>query len=589
MANEVILDVTTIEENVTVETTAGDVVEVNVVATQGAAATVTVGSTTTGSAGTNASVTNSGTTSAAVFNFTIPRGDKGDDGADGQDGAAGPNSVTSATTSDGTAELSVDTITGDGSGLTGLVSAQITDASTTPVYNETTEIYEEVAVLYNEDGELNALDFIANGSFRCYISDTQTASFTSSPSPINVIYGENVWRINNPTTNGTRQWNLPTSTSGTFAITSNSSGLISSSDISDVTTTGEANKLAKVNAGGNLVCNIIIAKDTLEVGEEDGDSGLITITNTSGKVGRFNNANDANGVVLSFPATTSGNYTTVCTNNIDGRADKLHDGNVTGTTQVNATSLTLNTTNYTYGTGAAVAHSSALGVVDSRVASLFTSPFHFQQDNYLGRWLTASGNNAFNWIGVGSASNWSDAPFYATGFIGGVNLMTNNNAFFYYMTATAAASISNFNGVVFDHVFSTVNTSIANENIFVGIRNIGSATVETGRRGLWYEAGVDTNWQLLHETSAGVQTKIDTGKPVALNQTVRVTLKFVSATQTDMIIATSTSTTPATSSATTGFSCTGGVGLGFGLRSTTAANRFILPMRSILAWTPSTL
>ena len=253
------------------------------------------------------------------------------------------------------------------------------------------------------------------------------------------------------------------------------------------------------------------------------------------------------------------------------------------------TSATFNATTYTYGAGAAVAHSSALGVVDSRVASLFTSHFHFQQDNYLGRWLTASGNNAFNWIGVGTATRWSDVPFQAAGFVGGVSLMTNNNAFFYYMTSTAAASISNFNGVVFDHVFSTVNTSIANENIFVGIRNTGSETVETGRRGLWYEAGVDTNWQLLHETSDGVKTKIDTGKPVALNQVVRVTLKFVSATQTDMIITTSTSTTPATSSATTGFSCTGGVGLGFGLRSTTAANRFILPMRSILAWTPSTL
>jgi hypothetical protein len=63
---------------------------------RGAAATVSVGTTTTGNAGTNASVTNSGTSSAAVFNFTIPRGDTG---------AAGPNSVTSATTSDGTALL----------------------------------------------------------------------------------------------------------------------------------------------------------------------------------------------------------------------------------------------------------------------------------------------------------------------------------------------------------------------------------------------------------------------------------------------------------------------------------------------------
>ncbi len=50
----------------------------------GAAATIAVGSVTTGNAGTNVSVSNSGTSSAAVFNFTIPKGDKGDDGNDGE-------------------------------------------------------------------------------------------------------------------------------------------------------------------------------------------------------------------------------------------------------------------------------------------------------------------------------------------------------------------------------------------------------------------------------------------------------------------------------------------------------------------------
>lgn len=80
MPDEVTLDVTTIEENVTVETTAGDVVGIQVVAPTGTAATVTVGTTTTGAAGTNASVTNSGTTSAAVLNFTIPQGAAGANG-----------------------------------------------------------------------------------------------------------------------------------------------------------------------------------------------------------------------------------------------------------------------------------------------------------------------------------------------------------------------------------------------------------------------------------------------------------------------------------------------------------------------------
>jgi len=109
MPDEVTLEVTQVTDNVTVETTDGDVVEIKVVATQGSAATVSVGTTTTGAAGTNASVTNSGSTSAAVFNFTIPRGATGE---------AGPNSVTSATTSDGTANLSLASAT-----ISGLLTA----------------------------------------------------------------------------------------------------------------------------------------------------------------------------------------------------------------------------------------------------------------------------------------------------------------------------------------------------------------------------------------------------------------------------------------------------------------------------------
>lgn len=254
------------------------------------------------------------------------------------------------------------------------------------------------------------------------------------------------------------------------------------------------------------------------------------------------------------------------------------------------TAATFNATTYTFGTGAAAALNTALGTssVDSRISSLFAVPFQFAQDNFLGRWLTTSGNNVFNWLGVGSASLWSDAYWTAAGFPGGTNLATNNNAFFYFMSAAAAASIANFNGVVYDHVFCP-SSLITSENIFIGIRNTASATAEVGRRGLYYEAGVDTNWQLLHETSAGVKTKVDTGKLVVINQIVRVTIKFASATQTDMIIATSTNTTPVTVSATSGFSCTGSVGLGFWFRSTTAANRFMVQMRSIVAWPTSTL
>lgn len=70
----------------------------------GSAATITIGTVTTGAEGTNAAVTNSGTTSAAIFNFTIPRGatglqgPKGDQGDTGPQGAAGTNAtITGAT------------------------------------------------------------------------------------------------------------------------------------------------------------------------------------------------------------------------------------------------------------------------------------------------------------------------------------------------------------------------------------------------------------------------------------------------------------------------------------------------------------
>ena len=60
------------------------------------AATIAVGTVTTGEPGTNATVTNSGTSSAAVFDFSIPRGakgDKGDTGDKGPAGAAGQNAT----------------------------------------------------------------------------------------------------------------------------------------------------------------------------------------------------------------------------------------------------------------------------------------------------------------------------------------------------------------------------------------------------------------------------------------------------------------------------------------------------------------
>jgi hypothetical protein len=256
------------------------------------------------------------------------------------------------------------------------------------------------------------------------------------------------------------------------------------------------------------------------------------------------------------------------------------------------TAATFNATSYTYGTGAAAAMNQSLGTssVDSRISSLFSAPYNFVQDNFVGKAIVVSGYyGQMNWGIVGSASLSSDLGYYVAGYPGGTSISTNNNAFFLYLFGTSAANIAMVNDTVFDLVFNTSTSAMTVQNFFVGLRSFISATVETGRRGLSFEAGVDTNWQLLHETSAGVQTKIDTGKPALSNQTVRVTIKFVSATQTDMIIATSTSTTPVTVSATSGFSFTGFCGIGMWLKSTTAVSRILIPLRATLAWLSPTL
>lgn len=59
----------------------------------GTAATIAVGTVSTGDAGSAVSITNSGTSSAAVFNFTIPRGNTGSQGAVGNTGPQGPQGV----------------------------------------------------------------------------------------------------------------------------------------------------------------------------------------------------------------------------------------------------------------------------------------------------------------------------------------------------------------------------------------------------------------------------------------------------------------------------------------------------------------
>ena len=85
-------------------------------------------------------------------------------------------------------------------------------------------------------------------------------------------------------------------------------------DVTNATTTGAADQLLRLNAGGNAVANAFIATEGVEAGEEGGDSGYLRIINTSGDAVTINNANASNAEV-SLP---TGSGTLALTSSADG-------------------------------------------------------------------------------------------------------------------------------------------------------------------------------------------------------------------------------------------------------------------------------
>lgn len=100
----------------------------------GTAATIAVGSVTTGEPGTPATVTNSGTTSAAVFDFSIPKGEKGDTGNTGPQGPNGVNKVYVGTCSTGASQAEKAVVIPAGQGFTldtgAMIALKFTNSNT---------------------------------------------------------------------------------------------------------------------------------------------------------------------------------------------------------------------------------------------------------------------------------------------------------------------------------------------------------------------------------------------------------------------------------------------------------------------------
>jgi len=125
---------------------------------------------------------------------------------------------------------------------------------------------------------------------------------------------------------------------------------IASADITDATSDGDANKekLLKTNGSGQLTVGTLVTQGSIQCKD------YLYIYSGSNSV-----AISAENITTSrefYSPNASG--TLALTDNVNGIPDKLTDGTIAGT-------LTVNSTSYTYGAGAAAAHRTALGLVSN--------------------------------------------------------------------------------------------------------------------------------------------------------------------------------------------------------------------------------
>ena len=145
----------------------------------GSSATVTTGSTTTGSAGSSASVTNSGTTSAAVFNFTIPRGDTGATGSTGSQGPSGVVNVTSPITNSGSSTSATIGITTGSGGVALQSSLDSHTGATTGIHGAVSTNTPSTIVARNSSGNFSANQITISGT-PTDAADVVTKSYADS-------------------------------------------------------------------------------------------------------------------------------------------------------------------------------------------------------------------------------------------------------------------------------------------------------------------------------------------------------------------------------------------------------------------------
>lgn len=141
----------------------------------GASATITIGTVTTGAAGSKAVISNVGTSNAAVFDFTIPKGETGAQGPKGDTGATGPKGdkgSTGATGQKGSQAYAGSGITGTSTTATIFSGSGVSSALVNDIYfNTTTGYFYQCTVA----GAASAAKWVYKGSFKGPKGDTGAA------------------------------------------------------------------------------------------------------------------------------------------------------------------------------------------------------------------------------------------------------------------------------------------------------------------------------------------------------------------------------------------------------------------------------
>ena len=391
---------------------------------RGAAATIAAGTTTTLSPGSLATVVNVGTSSAAVFNFGIPRGATGATGATGAAGANGGSSTawryrakTNATSGYPTnghllwnnamqvnaTEILVSHLDDEGSDIELFLSFfvegqklfiqnrddssqnqiwEITGTPTVTGANTSTAYYTFPVTLVSSQGaaftnnhsilfgtiteatnsvtSATTSDGTANldvASLRIYPNGSITYASTNSGGAVG---------LSGQLATDFRNVKLPNA-SGNLALVASTTGAITSADITDATSIPTLGKIVKYTDTTYPVISAysFTAEKSVVIGQSNTEAGQLRLFDNGPAIQWYSESDTYGERSYSFiPTNITGERsfllpnasgTFALTANTSGEPDKLTAGTISGVTTFNATA-------YTYGTGAAAAHRTALGL-----------------------------------------------------------------------------------------------------------------------------------------------------------------------------------------------------------------------------------